>query len=601
LEEVWECSGESPSARPPRARTMPTDWAIYPEVQIKAIEEGNTNQSGFTVRMIKPKEKVVAEIVDIAWAQAHGEDAGDLIGDRFYFDAATWYSKGFRRKLDVLIRVEPKKAGIPIFLYHYDVDDTTEAYGGDNLIDIHETNPATSNVNWPDNIGGPVLEQANGSTEATQDETGEIRLHWSVNENVRPGDNVRLVAVGLPSREAGCPSALSHVAAMSNEPETVYYEPSYSGKGSGDGTPSASKQSGSGPRLMYDKNGNNMYDGGREDITEAPNLVNTPALTVWRTLHLYTGQMGPYEPWHVLVAGRKEAKVTAPLGYKYEDIWLTSTALANDYRDSAERGILSCTSGGHDYNLHIVSSGNVYPYLSDVRVRYKEGDVLPAVGTAVDFYDDDWLRWAIGESIPKIPTTQATNAFARAFVSVVVIPWTEEIPFVMNVEEAPRSTGYATVAQINARPTEALRKINTPQHWVAYIASAFQPPLRADLDPVDEGSLGGDKVYRGITYHSTLEGGSVLFCETALDSVAIKSPSMFPNIFDAVVLHELGHQVAGLTSSDRDERNDTTYDAFDYYNKGLWEYVAAGCPRPLYTKYTLSKIRNMEKDDKPCL
>ncbi len=252
-------SGDGPALGHPGAG----EWAISPKVNFYNF----AYQTGFFAQLTPAKWRLDAQITSIEWkTHSDSQYAGELVsqmGMRLYPDAPQ-PGQSAHPRVDVLVKVQPQMAGIPICVYWYDVDDPDH----DGPIDTDPNYGGWQGINPADNKTttgyGPThfLEGA-----PITDANGEVRGKLDVG-SIQPGNNFR-VAAGGREDEMNLVKPLSHDAAG---------------------------------QLWFDRNDNGYYEPGN-----AESILNeqtggmaafrvTPKLTLWRKLHIERDSMGAEPP-----------------------------------------------------------------------------------------------------------------------------------------------------------------------------------------------------------------------------------------------------------------------------------------------------------------
>jgi hypothetical protein len=243
----WNNFASAPGVEPTEGNPGTGEWAIAPDVHFP----------GVSVRMTPPERKVVAQITSIDWV-VHGDPAfaGELLGDpggprKLYPDAPA-PGESARAKVDFLVTVEPKLAGIPVAKRWYDVDDPSDHDGPTH---VNETDNRSYPPSSPPDAWGPI-------TTHPTDANGELRRTFNISGWIQPGNNWRYAAGG-----------------HQDELERL--------------KPVAADEAG---RLFYDKDGDGKYWGNPLWDEGTGQFGVTPRLTVWRKLHVEVDSMGAPPP-----------------------------------------------------------------------------------------------------------------------------------------------------------------------------------------------------------------------------------------------------------------------------------------------------------------
>jgi len=470
------------------------EWQITP-----AIDFAAPDQTNFTAFMAAPKAMDDAKIVSVEWVVHQNADgtasneAGELVDDplvtsgkRFFPDAKN-PTEEYRPKVDLLVKITPKLAGVSIWLLDHDVDDPSDH---DGPID---TDPAgtVTNVNPPDNFAtaGATFSISYGSGSPT-DANGEMRSVVTVG-SVQPGNNWRFaVAPRLP--------ALEHVKPISTTSQG---------------------------ELFYDANADGFWAVGSEALLDSTSptfkgVFVSPVLTVWRKLHVEVDSMGPVTGNVVgdtaaFVVDNGDFTSTVTLGtgglevdrFQEGKLW---DLLANEFR------IISNTA-------------------NTVTVNNLANGVIPQDGSGpVTLYDDDLLQ--DGDDVPMPDTSELANALAEAFVLPVfdVGDNNDNVPFQRHFN--------TTQERINAMDWDSAGQ-NSTSFWVAYLLGGFEYSTGNDLDP------GTQEAIAGTTFDPV--GGSIIWMAVFADPDRPNAGTFTAQQEEReIVVHEIGHALADKATHD---------------------------------------------------
>ena len=452
----WESFGTSVSYAPLEVNPGVGDWAIMPVVHFAAM----AGQTAFCAAPAEPRNEVIARIQSVEWVPYSGpqKDAGALmpagVGVRFFPDAPTpppggQPQAGFRQKVDLLVSVLPRKAGISVSLYAFDVDDPSRA---------DPSEPSDIDTEPGDNFGGLGVIFVHTAS----DDNGQIRIHTLIT-NTNPGDNYR---VAVAARGVN----LLHVKPLAKTQRSELY---------------------------YDLDEDDVRAGDQEitleEETEAiPGLRVSPLLTVWRTLHVEVDSMGPVQG-NIVVTRVKN--VFAVPG-EPEQVWveLETPLPAGEENRFVPGTLLDLDS---DASYEILSNT-----LSDVRIRLGS-NAQPEQGAEIALRDDDLLH--DGDDVPNLAYSSLlalSRAMDEACVEVIfdVGSWEGNVPFVANID--PNAPG--TLANMHAHWQS--KGLNANNFWVAYLVNAFQHSRDLDFDPNSGGFTRGGAFLAGgaYIYHETI-------------------------------------------------------------------------------------------------
>lgn len=432
-----------------------------------------------------------------------------------------------RRKVKLVARVSPAKAGCQIYYRVWDVDDPFDQ----NNAAMPNVSVIDNNTSGPDNRPTP---EAPVSFVGTTDDNGVAVVTFTV--SMQPGNNYR---AGTSRDQAALNAATQAQADANNPPANVRF---------------------------------------------------SPMLTVWRKLHVEVDSMAvadftnsltgmiPSAPTYDAATGR----AWIPL------VGLDEEFRAPDQHRVGRMNILTYGSfstdktdiSGTPYKVQIVNAppdivnaaGSVYTLWDD--------DAGSVGGFIMVGFD------APPVTLPKVPDTGLmAQVFRNAYVDVLppdMQYYDANTPFDKNV----RNDGEAvTKGDFNRDLT------SEAAFWVVHITSAFQGFVAKDGDPdTEQAGPGLQYGLTGVTgIFGGGRSGSLVFLETIRDDKRANANLM--TIMERyTVVHEAGHQCLLEHSDGRWPPSDTVDPAGDYIMTDVLDQTAMA-PNVAFSAVSLKKIR----------